>query len=179
MSEEKPPEPPSPPQQPSEKKSGSVGCVVAVLLGFLGFMILGFGGTGATSVEDAVILVPFRVIWSVVVLVTTPGGQMFLISVIAIGVVWATRKRRKMGDKPPTALQSLPQALPQTQSEESSNQESEPSELPSSLQQPKKGEGLSILSIFLIVLGLAGLVSFIIICYVIKAFWTGLSNSGL
>ena len=104
---------------------------------------------------------------------------MFLISVIAIGVVWATRKRRKMGDKPPTALQSLPQALPQTQSEESSNQESEPSELPSSLQQPKKGEGLSILSIFLIVLGLAGLVSFIIICYVIKAFWTGLSNSGL
>ena len=100
---------------------------------------------------------------------------MFLISVLAIGVIWATRKRRKMGYKPPIA----PQALPQTQSEESSNQESEPSELPSSLQQPKKEEGLSMLSICLIMLGLVGLVSFIIICYVIKAVWTGLSNSGL
>ena len=72
-----------------------------------------------------------------------------------------------------------PQPLPRTQCEESSNQEEEPPELPSSLQQPKKEEGPSIVSILLIVLALAGLVSFIIICYVIKAFWTGLSNSGL
>jgi len=28
-------------------------------------------------------------------------------------------------------------------------------------------------------LGLVGLVFFVIICYVIKAFWTGISNSGL
>ena len=175
MSEEKPPEPPSAPQQPGEKKSGSKGCVIAMLLGFAGLMFLGFWGSGATGVEDAFFVVIIRVIWSVVVLVTTPGGQMFLISVLAIGVVWATRKRRKMGYKPPIA----PQALPQTQSEESSNQESEPSELSSSLQQPKKEEGLSMVSILMIMLGLVGLVFFVIICYEIKAFWTGLSNSGL
>ena len=175
MSEEKPPEPPSAPLRPYWKKSESKGCVIAMLLGFAGLIFLGFLVSGATSVEDAVFLVIIRVIWSVVVLVTTPGWQMFLISVLAIGVIWATRKRRKMGYKPPIA----PQALPQTQSEESSNQESEPSELPSSLQQPKNEEGLSMLSIFLIMLGLVGLVSFIIICYVIKAVWTGLSNSGL
>ena len=175
MREEKPPEPPSAPLRPYWKKSESKGCVIAMLLGFAGLIFLGFLVSGATSVEDAVFLVIIRVIWSVVVLVTTPGWQMFLISVLAIGVIWATRKRRKMGYKPPIA----PQALPQTQSEESSNQESEPSELPSSLQQPKKEEGLSMLSICLIMLGLVGLVSFIIICYVIKAVWTGLSNSGL
>ena len=175
MSEEKPSVQPSAPQQPDEKKSESKGCVIAMLLGFAGLIFLGFLVSGATSVEDAVFLVIIRVIWGVVVLVTTPGWQMFLISVLAIGVIWATRKRRKMGYKPPIA----PQALPQTQSEESSNQESEPSELHSSLQQPKNEEGLSMLSIFLIMLGLVGLVSFIIICYVIKAVWTGLSNSGL
>ena len=175
MSEEKPPEPPSAPLRPYWKKSESKGCVIALLLGFAGLIFLGLLVSGATSVEDAVFLVTIRVIWGVVVLVTTPGWQMFLISVLAIGVIWATRKRRKMGYKPPIA----PQALPQTQSEESSNQESEPSELSSSLQQTKKEEGLSMVSILIIMLGLVGLVFFVIICYVIKAFWTGISNSGL
>ena len=174
MSEEKPREPPSAPLRPYWKKSESKGYVIAMLLGFAGLIFLGFLVSGAASVEDAVFLVIIRVIRGVVVLVTTPGWQMFLISVLAIGVIWAKRKRRKMGYKQPIA----PQALPQTLSEESSNQESEPSELPSSLQQPKKEEGLSIRGILLI-LGVLGLVSFIIICYVIKAVWTDLSNSGL
>ena len=152
----------------------SQGWLLALLLGFAGLIFLGFLVSGAVSVEDAVFLVIIRVIWGVVVLVTTPGWQMFLISVLAIGVIWAKRKRRKMGYKQPIA----PQALPQTLSEESSNQESEPSELPSSLQQPKKEEGLSIRGILLI-LGVLGLVSFIIICYAIKVVWTGFSNSGL
>ena len=174
MSEEKPSEPPSAPRQPGEKKSGWKRWLLALLLGFAGLTFLGFLVSGAASVEDAFFLVIIRVIWGVVVLVTTPGWQMFLISVLAIGVIWATRKRRKMGYKQPIA----PEALPQTLSEESSNQESEPSELPSSLQQPKKEEGLSIRGILLI-LGVLGLVSFIIICYAIKAVWTGFSNSGL
>ena len=128
-----------------------------MLLGFAGLIFLGFLVSGATSVEDAVGLVIIRVIWGVVVLVTTPGWQMFLISVLAIGVIWATRKRRKMGYKPPVA----PPPLPRTQCEESSNQEEEPPE------QPEKHEGLSMVGKILVVVTIAACVPLIYLCVIL------------
>ena len=121
MSEEKPPEAPSAPLRPYWKDSGSKGCVIA----YLGFIIAGLifiGVSGGWEVWKELAPYLFYVAAGVIYLL---WPIWLIMGIVAVGVFLGRMKRREIGDKPPTALQPLPQTLPQTQSKESSKQEEE------------------------------------------------------